>query len=49
MGEPLGTTSGKLAVRASEIETQLTTIQGYIDGIEGTPGHFSNCSRGNPL
>ncbi len=35
-GEPIKNTDGKLDIRASEIETQLTTIQGYIDGIEGT-------------
>lgn len=35
-GEPIKNTDGKLDIRASEIETRLTTIQGYIDGIEGT-------------
>lgn len=39
-GNPISTAGDKLAVRASEIETQLTAIQGYIDGLEpaiGTP------------
>ncbi|MGS0745552.1 hypothetical protein ACU70A_06315 [Syntrophomonas erecta subsp. sporosyntropha] len=35
-GNPISTTGDKLAVRATEIETQLTTIQDYIDGIEAT-------------
>ena len=37
-GNPITTTGNKLAVRATEIETQLTTIQGYIDGLEGAIG-----------
>jgi hypothetical protein len=37
-GNPITTTGDKLAVRATEIETQLTTIQGYIDGLEGAIG-----------
>ncbi|HWQ76867.1 MAG TPA: hypothetical protein VN441_16290 [Syntrophomonas sp.] len=37
-GNPVSTTDNKLAVRASEIETQLTTIQGYIDGLEASLG-----------
>lgn len=39
-GEPVTTSGNKLAVRANEIEAQLTAIQGYIDGLEpaiGTP------------
>ena len=37
-GQPVSTTGNKLAIRASEIETQLTTIQGYVDGLEGAIG-----------
>ena len=37
-GQPITTSGNKLAVRASEIETQLTAIQGYIDGLEGALG-----------
>jgi hypothetical protein len=33
-GNPIGTTSGKINVRASEAETILTAIQGYVDGLE---------------
>lgn len=39
-GQPVTTSGNKLAVRATEIETMLTTIEGYIDGLEpaiGTP------------
>lgn len=39
-GNPIFSTEGKLAVRATEIETMLTAIEGYIDGLEpaiGTP------------
>ncbi len=34
-GDPISTASSKLAVRASEIETLLTAISGYVDGLEG--------------
>jgi len=37
-GTPIGTTAGKLNVRASEIESILTTIQGYVDGLEAALG-----------
>lgn len=37
-GQPITTAGNKLGVRASEIEDQLTTIQGYIDGLEATLG-----------
>ncbi len=33
--EPSQGASGKLAVRASELETLLTAIGGYVDGLEG--------------
>jgi hypothetical protein len=39
-GNPISTSSGKLAVRATEIESLLNDIKGYIDGLEpaiGTP------------
>lgn len=39
-GNSIITSGNKLAVRATEIETMLTTIEGYIDGLEpaiGTP------------
>lgn len=39
-GQPVTTSGNKLAVRATEIETMLATIEGYIDGLEsaiGTP------------
>ena len=39
-GQPITTSGNKLAVRATEIETMLTAIEGYIDGLEpaiGTP------------
>ncbi|MEA4924934.1 MAG: hypothetical protein VB084_06420 [Syntrophomonadaceae bacterium] len=34
-GNPISTASSKLSVRASEIETLLTAISGYVDGLEG--------------
>lgn len=37
-GTPIGTTAGKLNIRASEIESILTTIQGYVDGLEAALG-----------
>jgi hypothetical protein len=33
-GNPISSTGGKLAVRASEIETQLTAIQGHVKTLE---------------
>lgn len=44
-GQPITTDGNKLAVRATEIETQLTTIQGYIDGIEGTLATLATASN----
>ncbi len=44
-GNPISTSAGKLAVRASEIEAQLTTIQGHIDGIEGILGTLATASN----
>ena len=37
-GTPIGTTAGKLNIRASEIESILTTIHGYVDGLEAALG-----------
>ena len=44
-GQPITTDGNKLAVRATEIETQLTAIQGYIDGIEGTLATLATASN----
>ena len=48
-GNPITTTGNKLAVRASEIETQLTTIQGYIDGLESAIGTVVDSPTANTL
>lgn len=48
-GNPITTTGNKLAVRATEIETQLTDIQGYIDGIEGAIGTAAVSPAANTL